>query len=88
MPFCKVARIIQFLNYFLMEKLRGPGPQLMDHGGAGPRWTLDRGSVMTSPELGQTAAHRWWHDEEREARGVRLGPHRGVGGDVVTGRRR
>jgi hypothetical protein len=25
-PFCKVARIIQFLNYFLTEKWHGPGP--------------------------------------------------------------
>jgi hypothetical protein len=51
-----VARIIHFLNYFLIEKLHGPDPQLVDHGGAGPRWTLDRGMAMTSPELGQTAA--------------------------------
>jgi hypothetical protein len=51
-----VVRIIQFLNYFLMEKLRGPSPQLVDHGGAGPQWTLDRGSAMTSSELGLLAA--------------------------------
>jgi hypothetical protein len=51
-----VARIIQFLNYFLLEKLCGPGPQLVDHGGAGPRWTLDRGSAMTSSELALMAA--------------------------------
>jgi hypothetical protein len=38
-----------------MEKLHGPGPQLVDHGGASPRWILDRGSVMTSPELGLMA---------------------------------
>jgi hypothetical protein len=55
-PFCKVARIIQFLNYFLMEKLCGPGPQLMDHDGGGPWWTLDRGSAMTSLELSLMAA--------------------------------
>jgi hypothetical protein len=57
-PFCKVARIIWFLNYFLMGKRRGPGPYLMDHGSAGPLWTLDRGSTMTSPELGLAAALR------------------------------
>jgi hypothetical protein len=51
-----VATIIQFLNYFLVEKLRGPGPQLVDHGSASPRWTMDRGSVMTSPDLGLMAA--------------------------------
>jgi hypothetical protein len=28
----------------------------MDQGGAGPRWTLDRGSAMTSLELGLTVA--------------------------------
>jgi hypothetical protein len=39
-----------------MEKLRGPSPQLVDHSGAGPRWTLDKGSAMTSPELGLLAA--------------------------------
>jgi hypothetical protein len=55
-PFCKVVRIIRFLNYFLMGKRRGPGPQLVDHGGAGPQWTLDRGSAMTSPELSLAAA--------------------------------
>jgi hypothetical protein len=52
-----VARIIRFLNYFLTGKRHGPGPQLMDHGGAGPPWTLDRGSsAMTSPELDLAAA--------------------------------
>jgi hypothetical protein len=51
-----VVRIIRFLNYFLMEKLHGPGTQLMDHSGAGPQWSLDRRSVMTSPELGLMAA--------------------------------
>jgi hypothetical protein len=51
-----VLRIIQFLNYFLMEKLRVPGPPLMDHGGAGPRWTLDKGSAMISLEFSLTAA--------------------------------
>jgi hypothetical protein len=39
-----------------MEKLCGPGTQLVDHGSASPRWTLDRGSAMASPELGLTAA--------------------------------
>jgi hypothetical protein len=39
-----------------MEKLRGPSPQLMDHGGTSPRWTLDRGLAMTSPELSLMAA--------------------------------
>jgi hypothetical protein len=39
-----------------MEKLHGPDPQLMDHSGASPRWTLDRGSAMTSLDLGLTAA--------------------------------
>jgi hypothetical protein len=48
--------IIRLLNYLLVEKLRGSGPQLVDHGRAGPRWTLDRGSAMTSPELGLTVA--------------------------------
>jgi hypothetical protein len=41
-----------------MEKLCGPGPQLVDHCGASPRRTLDRGSVMTSPELNLMAAPR------------------------------
>jgi hypothetical protein len=39
-----------------MEKLCGPGTQLVDHGSASQRWTLDRGSAMASPELGLTAA--------------------------------
>jgi hypothetical protein len=50
-----VVRIIRFLNYFLKEKLCGPGPQLVDHYGASPRRTLDRGSAMTSLELDLTA---------------------------------
>jgi hypothetical protein len=50
------VRIIRFLNYFLTGKRHGPGPQLVDHGEAIPRWSLDRGSAMTSPELGLTAA--------------------------------
>jgi hypothetical protein len=50
------VRIIWFLNYFLTGKRHGPGPHLVDHGGAGPRWTLDKGSAMTSPELGLAAA--------------------------------
>jgi hypothetical protein len=86
-----VVRIIRFLNYFLMEKLHGPDTQLMDHSGAGPRWSLDRGSVITSPELGLMAAlgrgdSPRWCNGEREAQGVHLGPHRGTGGGVVTGR--
>jgi hypothetical protein len=89
-----VARIIQFLNYFLLEKLCGPGPQLVDHGGAGPRWTLDRGSAMTSSELGLMAAlghggsSAMEQRRERGARGVRLGPHWGAGCGVATRRRR
>jgi hypothetical protein len=51
-----VARIIRFLNYFLTGKRRGLGPQLVDHNGAGPRWTLDKGSMMTSSELNLAAA--------------------------------
>jgi hypothetical protein len=39
-----------------MEKLRGPSPQLVDHGDAGPRWTLDKGSAMTSLKQGLTVA--------------------------------
>jgi hypothetical protein len=78
-----VARIIQFLNYFLMEKLCGPSPQLVDHGGAGPWWTLDRGSVMTSPELGLTTAlaHGGFPAMERRERSTgspsRASPGRG-----------
>jgi hypothetical protein len=75
-----------------MVKLRGPDPHLMDHGGAGPQWTLDRVLVMTSSELGRTTAlghggsPAMARQRERVARGVHLRPHRGAGGDVAIGR--
>jgi hypothetical protein len=78
-PLCKISEISEITNYFLTDK-SWTGRARSVHRGPTPARTM--GMVARSPELGLRSlrcakARRRGRKMEREARGARLGPHRG-----------
>jgi hypothetical protein len=89
-PLCKISEISGITNYFLTNN-SWTGRARLVHRGSTPARTT--GTAALSPELGlrllQCAkARRRGRKKEREARGARLGPHRGSSGVEEGGRRR
>jgi hypothetical protein len=88
-PLCKISKITGITNYFLMDNSwtgsTSPwtGRERSVHRGPTPARTM--GTAVRSPELSLrplrcTKARRRGRKTEREARGARLGPHRGSSG--------
>jgi hypothetical protein len=88
-PLCKISKISGITNYFLMDNSWTGSTSLWTgracsvHRGLTPARTT--GMSARSPELGLrplrcAKARRWGRKTEMEARGARLGPHRGSNG--------
>jgi hypothetical protein len=94
-PLCKISEISEITNYFLTDNSwtgsTSPWTGRARSVHCRPTPTRTTGTAVRSPELGlqplQCAkARRRGRKTEREARGARLGPHRGSSG-IEEGRR-
>jgi hypothetical protein len=94
-PLCKISEISEITNYFLTDNSWTGSTSLWTgqarsiHRGPTPARTT--GTAARSPELGLrplrcAKARRRGRKTEREARGPRLGPHRGSSGVEEGGR--
>jgi hypothetical protein len=96
-PLCKISEISGITNYFLTDNswtgTTSPWTVRARSVHRGPMPARTTGTAVCSPELGLrplrcTKARRRRRKTEREARGARLGPHRGSSGVEEGGRPR
>jgi hypothetical protein len=96
-PLCKIFEISEITNYFLTDNSwtgsTSPWTGRARSVHRGPTSARTVGTVARSPELSLqplrcAKAGRRGRKTEREARGARLGPHRGSSGVKEGGRRR
>jgi hypothetical protein len=96
-PLCKISEISKITNYFLKDNSwtgsTSPWTDRARSVHSGPTPARTTGTAARSPELSLrplrcAKARRRGRKTEREARGARLGPHRGSSGVEEGGRRR